>query len=72
VRILEDVGSRSIDPPGVRWFHAGEETVMIQFGSRGHPVDRSSWWDSTDIDDAHIIPASKVDVIEILDEVLPD
>lgn len=71
VRILADTASQSIDPPGVRRFRAGEECVMIQWGRAGRPVERDSWWDSFDIDAAHIVPASKVEVIAILEEVTP-
>jgi hypothetical protein len=41
-------------------------------GCRGYPVSRDSWWDSMDIDGAHIIDASNVDVIAIQDEVFPE
>lgn len=71
VRILTDHASRSIDPDGVRYFRAGEETVLIQWGWAGREVERVDWWDSADIDGAHIIPASKVEVIAVLDEILP-
>jgi hypothetical protein len=72
VRILEDVSAGAIEPRGVRRFHAGEECVMIQWGREGRPVRRDHWWDSFDIDGAHIIDASKVEVVAILDETVPD
>jgi hypothetical protein len=73
VRIREDASSQSVDPPpGVRHFHPGEEVVTIQWGRKGYPVTRDSWWDSMDIDGAHILDAGKVDVIAILEEVLPE
>lgn len=71
VRILEDTVSQSIDPAGVRYFHAGEECELIQWGHKGRFVLRDTWWDSLDIDGAHIVDASKVEVVAILDEVTP-
>lgn len=55
VRLRENWSSRSIDPPGVRHFHAGEVVMMLL-------VD-GNYWDSFDIDGAHIIPGDKADVI---------
>jgi hypothetical protein len=72
IRILEDTAAGSVDPPGVRRFRADEECVMLQWGWAGRPVKRDVWWDSFDIDGAHIIDASKVEVVAILDETLPD
>lgn len=56
VRIREDHASQSLDPPGVRHFAAGEETVLLHRAP-------DAWWDSFDIDGAHIVPGRKVDVI---------
>ena len=56
VRVLWEYTSRSIDPPGVRHFHKGEETEMFH-------VTPDSWWDSLDVDGAHIIPASHIEIV---------
>ena len=44
---------------------------MIQWGRKGYAVNRRFWWDSTDIDGAHLINARFVEVIAVLDEVHP-
>lgn len=71
VCIREDVASQSIAPAGVRYFHAGEECEMIQWGHKGRFVLRDTWWDSTDIDAAYIIASDHVEVIAVLEEVPP-
>lgn len=43
----------------------GEELTMMQSGRAGRPVDRSTWWTSTDIDGAAIVPAEHVLVREV-------
>lgn len=70
VRILEMAMTRSPEG-GERDFHVGEELEMVQWGREGRPVNRNSWWTSFDIDGAHIIKASKVEVVRVLDEVAP-
>lgn len=70
VEVTEAAGSRN--PYGfVRDFQAGERLVMIQWGRMGRAVDRKTWWTSYDIDDAHIIAARCVRVIEVMKEVPP-
>ena len=71
VRILEDHVVTSFSPSSPRRFRAGEVLTMLQWGREGNPVHRDMWWSSSDIDFAFLIPASKVEVIEILDEVSP-
>jgi hypothetical protein len=53
-------------------FRAGQEREMVQWGRAGRAVDRTSWWTSYDIDGAYIIDAGKVEVVKIIEEVLPD
>lgn len=72
VRVRQQVGAGSVDPPGGRIFRAGEVYEMFQWGLKGRPAWRNTWWDSFDIDGAHIIDADAVEVIEILDEVSPE
>ncbi len=71
VRILTETTSRSVTPWVERTFHQGEELEMIMWGREGRPVRRESWWTSYDIDGAFILEASKVEVIEILEETQP-
>ena len=71
VRVVTQSGSNSVDPQGTRIFRVGEEIEMVQWGNEGRPVLRDTWWDSFDIDGAHIIRASNVEVVKVLDEVLP-
>ena len=71
VRIKETVTKRARES----WehtFRAGTELEMVQWGRAGRKVDRSAWWTSFDIDEASIIEADKVEVIQILEEVPPD
>jgi len=71
VRILETVTKGSVDPWRTRTFQAGDELIMVQFGSAGRPIDRSAWWTSYDIDGAFIIESDKTEIVKILDEVAP-
>lgn len=71
VRIREDVSAHSFDPFSPRHFRAGEELVMLQWGRAGNTVKRDLWWTSYDIDNAFLIPADAVEVLEVLDEVNP-
>jgi len=72
VRILETIAKHSVDQWVTRTFRAGEELEMVQWGRAGRPVERDAWWTSFDIDGAHIIEASKVEVIKVLAEVIPE
>lgn len=70
VRILETI--KVGNPEGFECtYHAGQEMPMVQWGRAGRPVDRSHWWNNFDIDGAFIVPASKVEVLEVLEEVAP-
>lgn len=59
VRIKEEKDAGSVDPPGRRIFRPGEQVEMIE-------VTPGYWWDSLDIDGAHIIEGSKVEVVRVL------
>lgn len=72
VRILADTEVGSIDPWETRRYYAGQEVTMLQWGRKGRPVRRDSWWSNDDIDAAFILDASQVEVIEILEEMLPE
>lgn len=52
---------------GRRW-KVGEEATLVQWGRAGQPVERESWWTSYDIDGAHILPATCVQVIEVIED----
>lgn len=53
----------------VRWV---QQMVSCGVGDRHYyPVIRDSWWNSMDLDGAHILSASLVNVIAILDEAPP-
>ncbi|MFE5881528.1 hypothetical protein [Streptomyces hydrogenans] len=56
----------------LRIFRAGEVVEMVQWGRAGQEVDTASWW-TTDryIPAAHIVPAGKVEVLEVLEERSP-
>ncbi len=71
VRVLETTVKHSVDPWVERKFHAGEELEMVMWGRAGRPIRRDAWWTSFDIDGALIIEASKVEVVEILEEEQP-
>ncbi len=71
VRIVKATSTRSVDPWTERTFRVGQELEMVQWGNKGRPVKRDSWWDSYDIDGAHIVKAENVEVLEVLDETSP-
>jgi hypothetical protein len=72
VRVLEKTTSHTTEIPWrYRTFRPGEELEMLQWGRKDRPVDRNVWWTSFDVDGAHIISADAVEVVQILDEVLP-
>lgn len=68
VRITAPYGAGAPDSYDGRQFTAGEELEMIQWGRGGRPVERDSWWTSTDIDGAFIVPADHVEVLEVIRE----
>lgn len=70
VRIITDT-TRSNALHRTHTFHAGKEIEMVQWGRAGRPVVRDSWWTSFDIDEAYIINAEKVEVIQVIDEMAP-
>lgn len=71
VRVLETSTSRSVWPATERAFQQGEELEMVQWGEAGRPVERNAWWTSFDIDAAHNIDASKVEVVRVIEEIPP-
>ncbi len=71
VRVLETTVKHSVDPWIERTFRVGEELEMVQWGRAGRPIRRDAWWTSFDIDGALIVEASKVEVVEIIDEIAP-
>ena len=58
----------AVDPPIDRTFTVGEVLKMHQSGRAGREIDCGSWWDSSDIDGAHIIPAEIVEVVEVIED----
>lgn len=54
--------------PHTRRFAPGEELEMVQWGRAGRDIDRDSWWTTTDIDAAFIVPAGHVEVLAVLHE----
>ncbi len=72
VRVKEMTTKRSVEPYREHTFRAGEVLEMVQWGRAGRPVKRDSWWTSFDIDGALIIEASKVEIVKIIDETLPE
>jgi hypothetical protein len=71
VRMKETHTYRSVDPYREWTFHKGEELELIQWGRAGRPVRRDSWWTSFDIDGALIVEAGSVEIIQVIDEMLP-
>ncbi|MBL1093438.1 MULTISPECIES: hypothetical protein [Streptomyces] len=56
----------------VRIFRAGEVVEMVQWGRASQEIDPTSWWTTNRyIPAAHIVPADKVEVLEVLDERRP-
>lgn len=57
----------------LRIFRAGEVVEMVQWGRAGQEIDTASWWTTNQyIPAAHIVPADKVEVLEVLDERRPE
>jgi hypothetical protein len=68
VRIVRQHTAGAVDPPVDRTFTVGEVLKMHQSGRAGREIDRSAWWDSSDIDGAHIIPAGCAEIVEVLED----
>lgn len=66
VRITVPYESGAPDSVHGRRFQPGEVLEMVQWGRGGRRIDRDSWWTSTDIDAAFIVPADHVDVLEVI------
>jgi hypothetical protein len=48
---------------------AGQATEMVQWGRAGQEVDTDAWWTTSHyILGAHVVPAAKVEVLEVLEE----
>ncbi|POX55812.1 hypothetical protein C3489_08050 [Streptomyces sp. Ru71] len=72
VRILTEHQSTSVDPLGLRIFRPGEELEMLRWGRPWDEAEGTPWWTSLDMQGAHIVPAAKVQVLEVLEEQQPD
>jgi hypothetical protein len=68
VRIVTQHTAGAVDPPVDRTFTVGEVLKMHQSGRAGREIDRGAWWDSSDIDGAHIIPAGCAEIVEVLED----
>ncbi|MGW3100249.1 hypothetical protein ACWDCC_43230 [Streptomyces sp. NPDC001102] len=66
VRIITEHQSTSVEPLRLRLFHPGEELEMVQWGRPGDESGTAPWWTSPDVHEAHMVPASKVEVLEVL------
>ncbi|GAA2244482.1 hypothetical protein GCM10010104_45840 [Streptomyces indiaensis] len=67
VRIREEHEANSLERT-LRVFRPGEVIEMVQRGRAGHEIDTDSWWTTNHyIPAAHIVPASKVEVLEVLE-----
>jgi hypothetical protein len=47
-------------------FHPGEELEMVQWGRPGDEIGMTPWWTSEDVDEAHMVPATKVKVLKVV------
>jgi hypothetical protein len=68
IRIVKETTVGAVDPATERTFAVGETVTMHQQGREGKEIDRGSWWDSSDIDGAHIIDAGCAEIVEILED----
>lgn len=48
-------------------FRAGQELDVQQSGQAGKAADRRLWWTGPDVDDEFLLPAAKVEVLEVLE-----
>ncbi|MER5452822.1 hypothetical protein ABT052_43420 [Streptomyces sp. NPDC002766] len=72
VRIREEHHANSLEWV-LRVFRAGEELAMMQWGWAGQEIDTDAWWTTNQyIPGAHVVPANKVEVMEILEERQPE
>ena len=71
VRIMATTAVGSVNPIVDHTLRVDEELTMVQWGREGCPVERDCWWTLADLDDAHIIAADRVTILEILDETPP-
>ncbi|MFE0525065.1 hypothetical protein [Streptomyces sp. NPDC058954] len=71
VRIREEHHANSLEWT-LRVFRSGEELEMMQWGWAGQEIDTDAWWTTNQyIPAAHVVPANKVEVMEILEERRP-
>ena len=66
--IVKETTVGAVDPRVPRTFRAGEIVTMNQDGRVGREVLRDTWWDSSDIDGAHIIRADCAEIVEVLED----
>lgn len=45
---------------------------MVRWGRPGKEADGNPWWTSQDMQEAHLVPATKIKVLEVLEEQQPD
>ncbi|MFF5969798.1 hypothetical protein ACFY64_40165 [Streptomyces collinus] len=72
IRIRQEHQSYSVEPLALKIFRQGEELPMVRWGRGGQEVEMDSWWTGQDISAAHIVPADKVEVLEVLEGRLPE
>ncbi|MGC0340612.1 hypothetical protein [Streptomyces sp. SLBN-8D4] len=72
VRISEEHRANSLEGKS-RVFRPGEELEMMQWGRAAQEIDTDAWWTTHHyIPAAHIVPAGKIQVLEILEERRPE
>ncbi|MEH0580163.1 hypothetical protein [Streptomyces sp. B21-108] len=71
VRIRAEHHATSLEQK-LRIFRPGEEVEMVQWGRSGHEGAQDAWWTTNHyIPGAYIVPAAKVEVLEVLEERRP-
>ncbi|MEU6260993.1 hypothetical protein [Streptomyces sp. NPDC047043] len=68
VRIVREHQSISVDPLELRIFRPYEELEMVQWGRAGDAIGTGPWWTTRQAQAAHIVPAEKVKVLEVLEQ----
>jgi hypothetical protein len=66
VRVVRRSRVGNTDPHDIVTYEVGEVYEMNQHGRAGAEIDRGSWWSSTDLDGAYVLPADAVEVLEVL------
>ncbi|MEU3340447.1 hypothetical protein [Streptomyces sp. NPDC006668] len=72
VRIREEHHAHSLEQK-LRTFRPGQEVELVQWGRASQEVDTDAWWTTSHyIPAAHIVPADKIEVLEVLEERRPE